>query len=68
MATVKAGQVAPVFSWPVSDGAGVVLVKQQYELALAAQRVGRLAAVAAVVLVLVGITAASRARRAPRGW
>lgn len=65
-ATVKAGHVAPVFSWPTPEGTDVVLTKRQYELALAARQVGRLAAAAAVVLALAAITLASQARKASR--
>ena len=65
-ATVEAGQVAPVFSWPTAEGSDVVMTKRQYESALAAQQVGRLAAAAAVVLALAAITLTHRARRASR--
>jgi ABC-type sugar transport system permease subunit len=66
VATVKAGQVAPVFFWPTAEGADVVLTKRQYELGLAARQVGRLAAAAAVVLALAAITLTYRARKASR--
>ena len=66
LATVEAGPVAPVFFWRPSDGADVVLTKQQYESALTAQQVGRLAAAAAVVLALAVIALTFRARKAPR--
>ncbi|WP_126891331.1 hypothetical protein [Curtobacterium sp. HSID17257] len=59
---VEAGQVAPVFSWPVPQGADVVLTKQQYELALTAQLVGRIAAAVAVVLGLAAVLLSLRAR------
>ncbi len=65
-ATVEAGQVAPVFSWPTAEDSDVVLTKRQYKSALAAQQVGRLAAAAAVVLALAAITLTHRARRASR--
>jgi len=65
-ATVEAGQVAPVFFWPTPEGTDVVLTKRQYESALAARQVGRLAAAAAVVLALAAVTLTHRARRASR--
>ena len=65
LATVEAGPVAPVFFWRPSEGADVLLTKQQYEWALTAQQVGRLAA-AAVVLALAVIVLAFRARTAAR--
>ena len=52
VATVQAGQVAPVFLWPWQPDTETVLTRQQYESALMAQHVGRVAAVVALGLCL----------------
>lgn len=66
VSTVKAGQVAPVFFWPAAQGADVVLTKQQYEMALTAQQVGRIAAFAAIIFALAAVLLSFQARNALR--
>lgn len=58
--------MAPVFFWPAPEGADVVLTKQQYELALAARQVGRIAASAALILALAAVLLSFRERNASR--
>jgi len=66
VATVKAGWLTPVFVWPVPEGMEIVQTKQQYEAAVSAQGLGRVAAVVALALGLGAAVFTYLSRRARR--